>query len=136
MSRLPASFLKASLIYLLLGATLGVLLAWGPSRDWLYQVPGRYNLAHAHLNLTGFVAMMIYGVAYHALPRFVGRQLYSTRLGWVHFGLANAGTAGMVTGFLWPGDNSVLPLFGLVQAVGMGVFAWNLYKTMSGQPGE
>ena len=132
MARLSAWFLKASLIYLLLGATLGVSLAWAPAREWLYQVPARYNQAHVHLNLTGFVAMMIYGVAYHALPRFVGRQLHSYRLGWAHFWLANAGTVGMVTGFLWPGDNLVLPLGGLVQAVGMAVFAWNLWWTIGG----
>ena len=33
------------------------------------------QFAHAHLNLPGFMAMMIYGIGYFILPRFTARPL-------------------------------------------------------------
>ena len=60
--------------------------------------------AHAHLNLLGFVAMMIYGVAYHALPRFRGAPFLRPRLALAQVLLANVGLIGMALtwGFGWP----------------------------------
>jgi cbb3-type cytochrome oxidase subunit 1 len=45
-----------------------------------------YRTAHLHMNLLGFVAMMIFGVAYHVIPRFTGHSLHSRRLAAVHGG--------------------------------------------------
>ena len=67
------AFLKASLAWLALGVTLGVAMAVHPA--WTV-----YRLPHVHVLLLGFVTMMIYGVAYHVIPRFTGAPLYSRRL--------------------------------------------------------
>jgi cbb3-type cytochrome oxidase subunit 1 len=70
------AFVKASLAWLALGVTLGVAMAARPG--WAV-----YRPAHLHMTLLGFVAMMIYGVAHHVIPRFVGHPLHSRRLaGW------------------------------------------------------
>ena len=53
-------FLKASLAWLTLGVTLGVAMAVHP----LWTI---YRMAHVHMNLLGFVTMMIYGVGYHVV---------------------------------------------------------------------
>ena len=57
------AFLKASLVWLSLGVTLGVAMAAHPT--WTV-----YRPAHVHMTALGFVTMMIYGVAYHVVPRF------------------------------------------------------------------
>ena len=81
--------LSASIVWFLFANTLGLLVGTGVlSYAW--------QPAHAHANLLGFVAMMIYGVAYHALPRFRGVPFARTRLALGQVVLANVGLAGMV----------------------------------------
>ncbi|HEX7004604.1 MAG TPA: hypothetical protein VF168_10505 [Trueperaceae bacterium] len=80
--------LASSLTYFLLANTLGLLMGSG-------LVGYVWRPAHAHLNLLGFVSMMIYGVAYHALPRFSGRPFKRPRLALTQIVLANIGLLGM-----------------------------------------
>jgi cbb3-type cytochrome oxidase subunit 1 len=56
------AFAKASVAWLAAGVTLGVGMAARPA--WTV-----YRPAHVHMVALGFVAMMIYGVAYHVVPR-------------------------------------------------------------------
>lgn len=53
------AFIKASMAWLALGATLCVAMALQPA--WL-----GYRPAHLHMLTLGFVAMMIFGVGYHS----------------------------------------------------------------------
>ena len=125
------AFLKSSLAWLGLGVTLGVAMAI--DQHWIV-----YRPAHAHMNLLGFVAMMIFGVAYHVIPRFTGNALHSRRLARLHWWLANAGLALMVTGFgLGPRIGSsalpVLAVGGMLSAVGAYTFIYNVWRTIDGQ---
>lgn len=89
--------MAASILWFLFANTLGLLLGTGVlSYAW--------QPAHAHANLLGFVSMMIYGVAYHALPRFRGMPFTRVRAALAQVVLANLGLAGMVAawGFTWP----------------------------------
>ena len=63
-------FIRASLIWFVLGITLGLAMAVHPA--WVV-----YRPAHAHMNLVGFVTMMIFGVGYQMLPRFFGHPIHS-----------------------------------------------------------
>ncbi|MDB4887350.1 MAG: cytochrome c oxidase subunit [Gemmatimonadetes bacterium] len=127
------AFLKASLAWLALGVTLGVAMAAHPA--WAL-----YRLAHVHMNLLGFVTMMIYGIAYHVIPRFSGHPLWSRRLAVHHWWCAQAGLAGMVTGFVLratPGvptevSTVVLAGGGALSAAGAYAFALNLWRTIDG----
>ena len=83
------AFLKSSLAWLSLGVTFGVGIAAHPA--WTV-----YRLAHVHMLLLGFVAMMIFGVAYHVIPRFAGFQLHRADLARLHWWVANAGLLLMV----------------------------------------
>lgn len=58
------NFTRASMIYYLIGCTLGAVIVWDPIRFYFLRI------SHAHINLLGWVGMMIVGVAYHFFPRF------------------------------------------------------------------
>jgi cytochrome c oxidase cbb3-type subunit 1 len=125
------AFLKASLCWLGLGVTLGVAMAAHPA--WVI-----YRTAHLHMALLGFVAMMIFGVAYHVIPRFTGHPLHNRRLATVHWWLANVGLAALVTGFLtrphWGAAvTPALAAGGLLAAVGAYAFIFNIWRTIDGR---
>jgi cbb3-type cytochrome oxidase subunit 1 len=122
------AFIKASLTWLALAVSLGVAMALYPA--WLI-----YRPAHLHMALLGFVAMMIFGVAYHVIPRFTGNALHSRRLAGVHWWVANLGLTGLVIGFLtrpdWgPGAIPLLGAGGVLAATGAYAFAYNLWRTL------
>lgn len=125
-------FVKSSMAWLTAGVTLGVAMAANPA--WSV-----YRLAHLHMTLLGFVAMMIFGVGYHVLPRFTGHPLWSPRLAGYHWWIANAGLALMVIGFIlrvWPrtvgASTGVLAVGGALSAAGAYAFAFNIWRTVDG----
>ncbi len=124
------AFLKSSISWLGLGVTLGVAMAVHPQ----FIV---YRPAHVHMNLLGFVTMMIYGVAYHVIPRFTGHQLRNRRLAAVQWWLANAGLLLMVVGFcLAPHAVSAAPVAlgagGVLSATAAYCFVYNIWRTIDG----
>lgn len=123
------AFVKSALAWFLLGVTLGLAMAIHP--PWVIYLP-----VHAHMNLLGFVTMMIYGVAYHVLPRFAGRVLFSRTIAGVHWWVSNIGLALMVAGFTLrvhdPRDGTItLAAGGVLAALGAYLFVFNLWRTMS-----
>jgi len=87
---IPASrlALTTALLWFMLANLVGLLLGLG-------LLPYTWRPAHAHMQLLGFVALTIYGVAYHALPRFRGVVFRRPRLALLQVGLANLGLLGM-----------------------------------------
>ena len=135
MDKYAKAFVKASLIYLGIGSLLGLLMVF---------VPGtRFILAriHVHILLLGFMAMMIYGVGYHILPRFMGRPVYSHRLGNTQVWLANITLVGLSIfwileasqGGIW---HAFAILFGMGQVTSVFLFIINLWMSMTPQSGE
>jgi hypothetical protein len=128
MESFTTAFLRASLLWLVAGVSLGVAMAMHPA--WAI-----YRTAHLHLLLLGFVTMMISGVAYHVFPRFAATPLYSPRLARTHVVLANLGVAAMAIGFAWrlhdPVPGAVFLAAGATaSAAGAYLLAWNLWKTL------
>ena len=128
MDRFVHWFIKSSLVWLGGGVVLGVAMAAHPV--WIV-----YRPAHVHMNLLGFVTMMIFGVGYHVLPRVAGAPLRWPRLGMIHWWLANTGLALMVAGFFF------LPSFpeigrvtlvtgGSMAASGAFCFIVNIWRTI------
>lgn len=68
--------------------------------------------AHAHLNLLGFVTLMIYGVAYHAVPRFSGIPFRRPGLALAQVLIHVVATAGMVLSFGFTLSGGWFGLFG------------------------
>ena len=129
MDRTVLLFIKSGMIYLLAGTALGFFLL---NRQFIVLHPG-YTTAHAHLNLVGFVMMLIYGVGYHILPRFSGKPLYSQSIAKIHFFLANLGLIGMVTTFILessPAMTALKAAAGLTLAASLALFVVNIWLTI------
>ena len=117
------AFIRASLLWFAAGIALGVAIAIEPA--WVI-----YRPAHAHMNVVGFLTMLVFGVGYQLLPRLFGHPLRSRGMAIAHFWLSNVGLAGMVLGFV------LGPRAGWLTAAGGGLFAagailWvaNLWRT-------
>ena len=121
------AFIRASLVWFTLGITLGIAMAAHPA--WVI-----YRPAHAHMNVVGFITMMVFGVGYQLLPRLFGHPLKYRALAVAHVWLANAGLAGMVAGFVaaphvgragyW-----VTAAGGVLFAAGAFSFVFNMWRT-------
>jgi hypothetical protein len=132
MDKYAKAFVKASMIYLGIGAITGIgMVSWPDIRFAVARV-------HTHINLLGFMAMMIYGVGYHILPRFMGRPVYSHRLGNLQVWLANITLTGLsiswiletLQGGIW---RSLAILFGIGQVFSIFLFIVNLWMSMVAQ---
>jgi cbb3-type cytochrome oxidase subunit 1 len=124
------AFMKASLTWLALGVTLGATMAAHPE----YTI---YRPAHAHMVLLGFVTMMIFGVAYHVIPRFTGHLLHNRRAAEAQWFVSNAGLATMVVGFITRANGAamgtpVLATGGFLGATGAYIFVYNMWRTIDG----
>ena len=122
-------FIRASLLWFVAGITLGLAMAIHPA--WVV-----YRPAHAHMNLVGFVVMMIFGVGYQLLPRFFGHPIHSRTLAVAHIWLANLGLAGLVAGFVLApkvGARSVAVTAtgGALWALGAYGFVYNMWRTFN-----
>lgn len=126
------AFLKASLTWLVLGTTGGIVMA-------LYPAWTVYRPAHAHTVVLGFVAMMIFGVAYHVVPRFSGAPLPSRRMPVVHWVMSNAGLVLLAIGFIARANGAhwapwLLAVGGSLSALGAYLFAWTIWRTIDASP--
>ena len=122
------AFLKASLAWLVAGVTLGVAMGVHP----LWTL---YHVAHMHIVLLGFVGMMIFGVAYHVIPRFTGHPLHRRRVAAWHWWASNVGLLLMVAGFAGVANATAwgTPLVatgGGLSALGAYAFAYLMWRTI------
>lgn len=123
------AFIRASLAWFAAGIALGLAMAVHP--QWVV-----YRPAHAHMNVVGFITMMIFGVGYQLLPRLFGHQLRSPAMAIAHWWLANLGLAAMVAGFMLAphiGMKSA-PLTatgGVLFTAGALGFVYNMWRTFN-----
>lgn len=82
-------FIIMSIVYLGISSLVGIAMLGSEKAMAL-------KFVHSHLNMLGWVSMMIFGVGYHILPRFMGRALYSVKLGEAQFWMANIGLVSML----------------------------------------
>jgi cbb3-type cytochrome oxidase subunit 1 len=121
------AFIRASLLWFVAGILLGVGMTVQPA--WIV-----YRAAHAHMNVVGFLTMLVFGVGYQLLPRLFGHPLHSARLAVAHLFFANLGLAGIVIGFLLRPHFGVLAQWtttsgGILFAAGVVLWVWNLWRT-------
>lgn len=122
---IPLKFAWASLVYLVIGSTLGVVMLFNS----LPLTP-----SHAHVLLIGFVSMMIFGVGYHLLPVFAGTDLHSLKLAELQFWLQNIGLIGLAftMPYRYTGENFKLGavLFGAVSLLAIYIFVYNVARSI------
>ena len=126
------AFIKASLAWLVGAVVLGVAMAVHPA--WTI-----YRPVHAHMNLLGFVTMMIFGIGYHVIPRVSGSPLHSPRLAAWNWWISNAGLIAFAIGFAMQvsgssgaAETTLLVGGGVLAAIGAVSFAYNTWRTVDG----
>jgi cbb3-type cytochrome oxidase subunit 1 len=135
MDRFVKGFIVSSIIYLGISTILGIFMLG--NQDLL-----ALKFVHSHLNMLGWVSMMIYGVGYHILPRFMGRPLYSNRIGEAQFYLANLSLVGLLVFYALnaygpTGTYRMLTVaFAAVQGVAILLFFYNILMTLLTKPEE
>lgn len=117
-------FIIMGLLYALVGGLLGIVWLAAPA-----TIPGNIPRLHGHVMLLGFVAMLIYGVGLHVLPRFSGRPLYSERLANWQFYSANLGLWLLAAGWLLL-NRPLLVAGGGVAWLGFALFSFNVLMTV------
>ncbi len=129
MDRFARWFIIMSIVYLVVAAVLGIVMLHSEKAMTL-------KFVHSHLNLLGWVSMMIYGVGYHILPRFMGRPLYSKVLGDIQFWAANVGLIVMLLFYTLnvyspaSGYVNLSVAGGVLELLSIILFFYNMLKTL------
>jgi len=129
MDRFVKNFIIVSIVYLGISSILGVCMLANKSLMSL-------KFVHSHLNMLGWVSMMIYGVGYHVLPRFSGRPLKYPKMGELQFWAANIGLIGMLVFYtlniFTPTTtvNSISIAFGGLEVFSIALFFYNMLATL------
>ncbi len=122
---IPLKFAWASLVYLLIGSTIGV---------YMLLTSTSISTSHAHVLLIGFVSMMIFGVGYHLLPVFAGTDLYSIRLAEIQFWLQNIGLIWLAFTMPYRYASNDYRLgsivFGAISLLAIYIFAYNVAMSL------
>ena len=93
-------FIGSLLLTLTFGATLGMINLARLTAGWgLGTLPRSSVWAHGYVQVFGFLALFIMGVAYHVLPRFVNGSLQRGRLVPWSFWLQSCGVVAIACGF-------------------------------------
>ena len=130
MDRYPRLFILAAIGYLLTGVVLGVGFTAGELN------PATLRFVHIHLNLLGFMAMFIFGVAYHILPRFNAAPVKHPGLIGMHFWFVNAGLVGMALAAIAGGvygtglPHAAFLAGSILETLGIFIFAFNLIPVL------
>ena len=122
-------FIIMSVVYLGVASLLGIAMLGSEKAMAL-------KFVHSHLNMLGWVSMMIYGVGYHILPKFMGRQMYSKKIGEVQFWVANVGLVSMLVFYtmnVYNPSNGLVGatvLAGVLELASIFLFFYNMLKTL------
>ena len=129
MDKFVKGFIVMSVVYLGVAAVMGIVMLSNQNVMAL-------KFVHSHLNMLGWVSMMIYGVGYHILPRFMGRALYSNKIGEAQFYLANISLITLLLFYAlnvyYPSDlyRTITVVSGAVQALTIFLFLYNMLMTL------
>jgi cbb3-type cytochrome oxidase subunit 1 len=89
----------------------------------------QYVIAATHLFVLGWICSVIMGAMYQLVPVALETKLYSERLARWHFAFHVVGFVGMVCTFrVW--NMKQVGHFGCVLAVGVGLFVYNMARTL------
>jgi hypothetical protein len=132
---------NAPSIALPLTFTLTGLLALCSGMVWLALQPSilagyhynQYVIAATHLFVLGWICSVVMGTMYQLVPVALETRLYSERLARWQFAFHLAGFVGMVWMFrVW--NMKQVGHFGCVLAVGVGLFVYNMARTLRRAP--
>ena len=126
MSKITVWFIRMAMIYFVIAVLLGIYMG-------VHGSGYPYKPIHTHFNLLGWMSMMIFGVAYHILPRFSGQALWSDRAATAQFWLSNIGLLGMTAGWFSMasgGSSAIFTIFAIIEAISIVLFVLNMFLTI------
>lgn len=131
MPRLSIWAIRAALVYLGVGFTLGGLMLFNKGVT-LDPSLGRLWSIHIELALIGWMMQLVMGVAFWILPRLQRTERYgSTTLAWIAFGLLNGGILAVAAG-KWFDHLAALSLLGrsaeLAAIIAFAITIWPRIK--------
>lgn len=126
---LPLRFVLTGLLALFTG--IGWLIA-RPDILATYHY-NQYVIAVTHLFALGWLCSVVMGAMYQLVPVALGTRLYSERLAKWQFAFHLVGFVGMVWMF-WTWNMKQVGHFGSVMAVSVGLFVYNLVRTLARVP--
>ena len=102
MPRLSCWFVRAALVYLAVGFTLGALLLAHKGVSF-YPLAWSFLPLHMELLLMGWLVQLAMGMAFWILPRFVhGAPRGNETFAWLAFAATNLGIGLVVAGAIFP----------------------------------
>jgi len=122
---IPLRFVLLGLLSLFTG--IGLLVA-RPDLLATYHY-NQYIIAVTHLVVLGFIGSVVMGAMYQLVPVALETRLHSEGLARWHFVAHAVGVVGMVVMF-WTWNLKQVGHFGSVFALGVGLFVFNLVKTL------
>jgi heme/copper-type cytochrome/quinol oxidase subunit 1 len=132
MPRLTVWFVRAALIYLLLGFTFGALLLL---HKGLPLHPALWSLLPAHIEfvLFGWTVQLVLGMAFWILPRFAHPPVRGNeKPAWAAFVLINLGVLLLALSAFGPGGAWAVLLGRSAEAAGVIAFAVHAWPRVKG----
>jgi hypothetical protein len=122
---LPLRFMVTGILALIVG--VGLLVA-RPAMLATYHY-NQYVIAATHLLVLGWIGTIVMGAMYQLVPVALETRLYSERLAAWQYAFHLVGFAGMVWMF-WTWNMKQVGHFGSVLTVGVGLFVYNIARTL------
>jgi hypothetical protein len=122
---LPLRFMVTGLVAFLMGTTL---LVTKPELLSTYHY-SQYVIAVTHLFVLGWICTIVMGAIYQLVPVALETKLYSERLAKWQFIFHFVGIIGMVWMF-WTWNMKQVGHFGSILTLGVGLFVYNLWRTL------
>jgi hypothetical protein len=126
---LSLCFVLAGVVSLVIGV---ILIIAFPEILATYHYNQRV-VAVTHLLVLGFMGSVVMGALYQLVPVALETSLHSVRPGRWHWACHTTGFLGM-TAMFWKWNMPMVGLFGSLFAIGVGLFCYNLVRTLQKVP--
>ncbi|MCK8488460.1 cbb3-type cytochrome c oxidase subunit I [Paenibacillus sp. MBLB2552] len=126
MSRLPFLFIVTGIFGFVLFHATSLMSLTGWIGD---DIRGPAGWFQVHLFVLGWATMLAMGAVYQLINVILQSNLYSERLGYIHYALFTVGLFGLLFGFI-QGDTYWIGGFATIAFSGIVLFVWNMAATL------
>lgn len=126
MFRLPFLFILTGMIGFVVFHTSSLISVF----DWMNSsLRGPTGWYHTHLFILGWATMLAMGAVYQLINVILQSEIYSEKLGLVHYAFFTIGLCGLLYGF-HSGKIMWIAIFAVLTFIGILLFTWNMAVTL------